>query len=70
MINLPVIQEKGHIYNDSEIAWFLYKTTSDFLPKRAKHEEERNGIPWLLYLASEVIAHNKNDEKEKQEKKS
>lgn len=70
MINLPIIKEKGHIYNDSEIAWFLYKAASDFLPPRAKHEEERNGMPWLLYLASEVIAHNKNDEQEKQEKKS
>ena len=69
MLNAPAIQKSGHVYTDSEIAWFLYKTTSEFLTPRAKHDEERNGMPWLLYLASEVIAHNKNDEKAKREEK-
>ena len=45
---------------DSQIAWFMYKTASEDLPHRPKHEQERNNMPWLLYLAFEVIAKSKN----------
>ena len=51
-----------HEYTDAERAWFLYKVASEYLPSRSKHENRRNGLPWLLYLSSEVIAHNKESE--------
>lgn len=50
---------KDHAYTDAEKAWFLYTIASNFLPARAKHEETRDNMPWLLYLAFEVIAKNK-----------
>lgn len=56
IMEVPVVQKEKHIYTDAEKAWFIYKVTSDKLPYRPKHDEKRNGVPWLLYLAFEVIA--------------
>ena len=66
MLNTPAVAQE-HTYTDSERAWFLYKIASEFLPHRAKHDEQRNNMPWLLYLASEVIAHNKTEQQSKQD---
>lgn len=55
-----------HTYTDSEQAWFLWKTASETFPYRPKHDETRNGMPWLLYLASAIIASNKNDKNSKE----
>lgn len=63
MLATPALKQK-RTFTDSEKAWFLYMVASDYLPHRPKHETERNHMPWLLYLAGEVIAHNKNDGKD------
>lgn len=60
LLLVPAIMA-DHRYTDAEAAWLLYTVASEQLPKRPKHEELRNGMPWLMYLAYEVIAQNKND---------
>ena len=56
ILDVPTIKKDPHVYTDAEKAWFLYKVTSEKLPYRPKHDEKRNGVPWLLYLAFEVLA--------------
>lgn len=68
MTEIPNIKAR-YAYTDSEKAWFLYTVATEYLPYRAKHDESRNNLPWLLYLSGEVIAHNKNQKKNKKEKK-
>lgn len=68
LTDIPSLKQQ-HEYTDSEKAWFLYTVATEYLPSRPKHEEQRNGMPWLYYLAFEVIAHNKNDEKKPKQKK-
>jgi ribosomal protein L20A (L18A) len=58
ILNLAEIKIE-HEYSNSERAWFLYQTAKDFLPYRAKHDELRDGLPWLLFEAREVIAKEK-----------
>ena len=60
ILDVPGVKAE-HTYTDSEKAWFLYQVTSQLLPQRPKHEEKRNGVPWLLYLAFEVLAKADND---------
>ena len=55
-------------YTESEQAWFLYSLAKEQLPHRVKHEETRDGLPWLVYLAREVMA-KYEDPKEKQKNK-
>lgn len=47
---------KDHTYTDEEIAVILYKLTSEKLPYREKHDQTRNNMPWLLYVATSLIA--------------
>ena len=47
---------KDHDYTDEEKAVILYSLTSEKLPHREKHDQTRNNMPWLLYIASAVIA--------------
>lgn len=51
---------KEHKYSDNEKAWLLYTVAKNKIPKRQKHNEYRNNLPWLLYLASEIIAKDEN----------
>ena len=53
-IQLP--HYKSHTYTDNEKAWLLYEIAMQKLEHRANHDENRNGLPWLLYLAQEIIA--------------
>lgn len=62
IISIPIIAQE-HDYNDAEQAWFMFTIASELLPSRAKHEEFRDNMPWLLYLAFEVIAKNKKGKK-------
>jgi hypothetical protein len=43
-------------YTSTDQAWLLYLAARNEIPYRAKHDERRNKLPWLLYIASEVIA--------------
>ena len=47
---------KDHEYTDEEKAVILYSVTSEKLPFREKHEQIRNNMPWLLYVATCLIA--------------
>lgn len=47
---------KNHTYTANERAWLLFTIAQDKIPYRPKHDEHRNNLPWLLYLASEIIA--------------
>ena len=58
LLKLDVIQQGQHEYTVQERAWLLYYAAQDKIPYRAKHEEQRYGLPWLLYLCQEVIAKN------------
>lgn len=55
----------GYAYSDNEKAWIIYEICKDKIPYRAKHDEMRDGLPWLLYLAREVIAKDDLDNKKK-----
>ncbi len=44
-----------HAYKKEELAWFIYTVMETSIPFRPKHEEVRNGLPWLLYLTNEVL---------------
>lgn len=57
VLNVSAIK-KAHTYSDNEKAWLLYITARDKVPYRPKHDERRTGLPWLLYLAQEIIAKN------------
>ncbi|MBO5435443.1 hypothetical protein J6A31_06600 [bacterium] len=47
---------KDHVYSDEEKAVILYKITSEKLNHRDKHDQIRNNMPWLLYIATCLIA--------------
>lgn len=52
--------KNAHNYTDTEKAWMLYLVAKERLPYRSKHDESRDGLPWLLYTAREVIARTVN----------
>ena len=61
---LNVKMLKSHNFTNDEKALLIYKTLKENLPPRDKHDTERQGLPWLLYIAQEVIAkadYNKED---------
>lgn len=47
---------KDHIYTDSEKAILVYKCVEQAIDHRDKHDTTRNGMPWLLFVASTLIA--------------
>lgn len=62
LLAIPEIAQE-HMYTDAERAWFIYTVLSNKLTPRPKHNEERNHMPWLLYLTYEVIAKNNTRQK-------
>lgn len=66
MLNTITIRNNGHQYTDNEIAWLLYQVALEQIPYRPKHDESRDGLPWLLYLCREIIAKNGHTKKEKE----
>ena len=58
---------KGHHYTPEELAYLTYLMAKSVMQHRDKHEEKRENLPWLLYLAKTIAAKesgNKNDNKE------
>ena len=45
-----------HTYTDDEKVSILYNITKDVIPFRKKHEEHRNGYPWLVYLIISIMS--------------
>lgn len=56
---------KKYIYSDNEKAWILYNVAKERIQHRAKHDEMRDNLPWLLYLAREIIAKTETDKSKK-----
>lgn len=50
------VRQNKHNYDDNDKAWILYEVAQQVLPSRAKHKEMRTGLPWLLFIAKQVIA--------------
>ncbi|MCJ0875168.1 hypothetical protein [Streptomyces sp. AP-93] len=46
----------GVEYSTGDIAWLLYKAALDVIPARPKHNERRNGRPFLLDRAAALVA--------------
>lgn len=55
MLQNPMLKDR-HTYTPTEKAWLLYEAAKQQIPPREKHETFRDGLPWLLYLAQEIIA--------------
>lgn len=49
---------KRTTYSPSDRSWLLYLAAQEVLPKRAKHNEQRNGRPFLLDRAAAMVAMN------------
>lgn len=56
-------------YTDSEKAWLLYTIAHEKLTYRLKHDETRENLPWVLYLAREIIAKDSSVASKKSAKK-
>ncbi len=48
--------KKDHTYSLEEQAAIIYAVLKEYIPKRDKHEAMRKGMPWLLYIAHEVVS--------------
>lgn len=48
-------------YSLSDRSWLLYQAAQKVLPKRAKHNEQRNGRPFLLDRAAAMVAMQPNN---------
>ena len=59
---LPNRKYKEHTYNDAEISLIIYTIIKDKVDHRAKHDESRKGMPWLLYVVATFVAKAKEDE--------
>lgn len=55
------IRKIGHTYTDNEKAWILYEVAKDKLTFRQKHTEKRCGLPWLLWIAKNVISKDRGN---------
>lgn len=47
---------KDHQYTDEEKAVILYSITSEKIPYRPKHDQTRNDMPWLLFIATRLLS--------------
>lgn len=55
-------------YNDTQIAWLIYKLLKKNLKHRAKHDEYRDHMPWLLFNAVLAIGTTKETERDEMRK--
>lgn len=53
--------QRARDWSDSDRAWLLYRAATEVLPYRPKHDEVRNGMPFLLYTAHTLIARRLGD---------
>lgn len=61
---LPDGKFKDHIYTDAELSLIIYTIIKEKLEHRAKHDEARKGMPWLLYIAATFVAKAKEEGKD------
>lgn len=62
--------KSDHEYTDSEKAWMMFMAAREKLAHRAKHDTNRNGFPWLLWMAGDCIAKSVGQEQQNKAKKS
>lgn len=54
---------------EETMSWLLYLTAKEKLPYRPKHDEKRNGMPWLLSESTKIIADRKAQSSETEDQK-
>ena len=52
---------RNHVYTRSEWTYMLYDYCKEYIPYRAKHDEKRQGLPYLLYIAKRMIELNRKE---------
>lgn len=55
ILSTAFVQKKGHDYTHQERCTLLYAALEDRLEHRSKHDESRNGAPYLYYTAENCI---------------
>lgn len=60
--HVPKRTYKDHTYSDAELSLIIYSVIKEKVPHRAKHDESRKGMPWLLFVAATFVAKAKEDE--------
>lgn len=58
---------KDTAYTDEEKAIIVYHIVSQKIPYREKHDETRAKMPWLLFIATRMIAKTDKQEQERRE---
>ena len=66
MMHCATIQRAGYEYDENEKSWLIYEALVEKLDHRDKHDEYRDGLPYLLYTARNVVA-RKDAEQKKEE---
>lgn len=64
LLKATKFKNNGHTYTDQDKITILSEIASEELDYRPKHDEFRQNIPWLTYVAKQVVAKNsENDSK-------
>lgn len=58
LISRPVFS--SHTYTDEERLILVYHAAMENIPYRPKHNENRSGFPWLLYVSKNALDAHKN----------
>lgn len=53
---IMVGHNRGVRYSPDEEVWLLYLAAQEVLPRRDKHNEQRNGVPYLLDRAASMVS--------------
>lgn len=56
VLNTTAIRSNGHEYTDDELMWVLADACQEIVGRREKHEEYREGVPFLVHRAAEMLA--------------
>lgn len=56
LLKNSTIIKNNHAYTPEEKSLILYAIATEQLPYRDKHDTKRNGLPWLLYEATQIVA--------------
>lgn len=52
LLSCSVVLSNGHDYTDQECVWLIYQALVANLEYRPKHDQARDGLPWLLWEAA------------------
>lgn len=57
-------------FTDQDYVYAVYLIIDDVIPHRNKHDEYRDGLPWLMYIARNAYSYIVSQEKERKEQKN